>query len=79
MINECLVNKLQEIRKYKFYNSIRRLKFLCSCIIIIIFLQTFFEHSIPIKMTISVSTHFDENFSLMISTLYKYFRIPAYP
>lgn len=34
IINECLVNKLQEIRKYKFYNSIRRLKFLCSCFVL---------------------------------------------
>lgn len=30
IINECAVNKLQEIRKYKFYNGIRRLKFLCN-------------------------------------------------
>lgn len=34
IINECLVNKLQEIRKYKFYNSIRRLKFLCRCFVL---------------------------------------------
>lgn len=60
IINEYVVNKLQEIRRYKLYNSIRRLKFLCklfryTSFCIIIFLQTFLEHSIPIEITISVS------------------------
>lgn len=67
IINECLVNKLQEIGKHKFYNSIRRLKFLCSCFVIQVDRYNHFSTNIS-RIWYSYKNYY-ENFSLIVPTL----------